>query len=480
MAQVPYAHILAKGPVAVNGVLAYNVGDPIPLSVANRLGLPYVSGDILPPFSGGGEFDNFTDLVTQHELDLALAGLGFGGSSHTANSVLAAVGGTTIADLAVPPSTLLGRGPSGSLAALSTAQVLTLLAVYTAAQTDSAIATAIAALIASSPSTLNTLKELADALGDDPNFATTIATALGAKVATAGHGANSVPVSTSGALADLAMGASTILARLASGNIVAATPAQLKTLLAIAEADVVGLSADLTTLTAAIAAKATDTAVVHNTLADANSILYAVTDDTPAALAMAASTIPARLASGNIVAATMAQIRTLLALASTDLSDFTEATQDVVGSLLADSSTIDYTYNDAGNAESIAIIAASITTSLLAAGAVTPPKLAAAIALTDGANIATDASLGSVFKVTLGGNRTIDNPTNPTAGQKLIYRLKQDATGSRTITWGSAFRWGADVPVPTLTTTAAKTDYIGFVYNSDDTKWDGLAVARGY
>jgi hypothetical protein len=40
---------------------------------------------------------------------------------------------------------------------------------------------AITALINSSPSTLDTLKELADALGDDPNFATTIATALGGK-----------------------------------------------------------------------------------------------------------------------------------------------------------------------------------------------------------------------------------------------------------------------------------------------------------
>lgn len=39
----------------------------------------------------------------------------------------------------------------------------------------------IAALVNSSPSTLDTLKELADALGDDPNFAATTATALGLK-----------------------------------------------------------------------------------------------------------------------------------------------------------------------------------------------------------------------------------------------------------------------------------------------------------
>lgn len=56
-----------------------------------------------------------------------------------------------------------------------------------------------------------------------------------------GHASNAVPVSLAGSLADLVMGASTILARLAAGNIVAATPAQLKTLLAIATGDVSGL-----------------------------------------------------------------------------------------------------------------------------------------------------------------------------------------------------------------------------------------------
>lgn len=49
------------------------------------------------------------------------------------------------------------------------------------AQSGRAVAQAIAALVASSPETLNTLDELAAALGDDPNFATTIMTMLGAK-----------------------------------------------------------------------------------------------------------------------------------------------------------------------------------------------------------------------------------------------------------------------------------------------------------
>lgn len=47
------------------------------------------------------------------------------------------------------------------------------------------VAARIAALVASSPATLDTLNELAEALGDDPNFATTIATALAGKAALA-------------------------------------------------------------------------------------------------------------------------------------------------------------------------------------------------------------------------------------------------------------------------------------------------------
>ncbi len=103
------------------------------------------------------------------------------------------------------------------------------------------------------------------------------------------------------------------------------------------------------------------------------------------------------------------------------------------------------------------------------------------VALTDGANIATNSDNGDLFTVTLGGNRTIDNPTGtPTDGQQIMYRLKQDATGSRTVTWGAAFRFSTDVVSPTLTTTANKIDYVGFQYNSADSTWDCLAVARGY
>tara|TARA_Y100000593_G_scaffold56466_1_gene105342 strand:- start:193 stop:939 length:747 start_codon:yes stop_codon:yes gene_type:complete len=51
---------------------------------------------------------------------------------------------------------------------------------YTIAESDSAISTAIADLVDSAPTTLDTLNELAAALGDDANFSTTVTNTLGA------------------------------------------------------------------------------------------------------------------------------------------------------------------------------------------------------------------------------------------------------------------------------------------------------------
>lgn len=49
-------------------------------------------------------------------------------------------------------------------------------------QTESQVAAKVSALVDSAPETLNTLNELAAALGDDPNFATTVSTKLGKKL----------------------------------------------------------------------------------------------------------------------------------------------------------------------------------------------------------------------------------------------------------------------------------------------------------
>jgi hypothetical protein len=100
--------------------------------------------------------------------------------------------------------------------------------------------------------------------------------------------------------------------------------------------------------------------------------------------------------------------------------------------------------------------------------------------LTDAATIATNAALGNYFRVTLGGNRTLGNPTNPTDGQRVIWELVQDATGSRTITLGSAFALGTTLSSITLTTTASKRDILGAIYNASLTKWLVVAFSKGF
>ena len=80
--------------------------------------------------------------------------------------------------------------------------------------------------------------------------------------------------------------------------------------------------------------------------------------------------------------------------------------------------------------------------------------------LTDAATITWNTTLGTVATVTLGGNRTISNPTNLRVGTYMLI-VKQDATGSRTLTWGTSYKFPAGVK-PTLTTTANAIDIISF------------------
>jgi hypothetical protein len=102
------------------------------------------------------------------------------------------------------------------------------------------------------------------------------------------------------------------------------------------------------------------------------------------------------------------------------------------------------------------------------------------VGLTDAATIATDASLGNHFRVTLGGNRTLGNPTNPTDGQKVMWELIQDGSGTRTITLDTNFAFGTDITAVTLTTAASKRDFLGAVYNSTAGKWYVIAFVKGY
>ena len=89
----------------------------------------------------------------------------------------------------------------------------------------------------------------------------------------------------------------------------------------------------------------------------------------------------------------------------------------------------------------------------------------AVVALTDGATITPDFSLGNNYSVTLGGNRTLANPTNLTAGQSGVIVVSQDATGSRTLAFGSYWKFPGGTAA-TLTTTASAVDVLAYFVDS--------------
>lgn len=86
-------------------------------------------------------------------------------------------------------------------------------------------------------------------------------------------------------------------------------------------------------------------------------------------------------------------------------------------------------------------------------------------ALTDGATITPNFNNANNFSVTLGGNRTLANPTNLTAGQSGVIVITQDGTGSRTLAYGSNFKFPGGT-APTLTTTASAVDVLAYYVES--------------
>lgn len=91
----------------------------------------------------------------------------------------------------------------------------------------------------------------------------------------------------------------------------------------------------------------------------------------------------------------------------------------------------------------------------------TKPQRGSIGTLTDGATITPDFSTYNDFTVTLGGNRTLANPTNITVGQKGTIYVNQDGTGSRTLAFGTYYKWSGGT-APTLTTTASAVDVITY------------------
>jgi hypothetical protein len=82
---------------------------------------------------------------------------------------------------------------------------------------------------------------------------------------------------------------------------------------------------------------------------------------------------------------------------------------------------------------------------------------------------------GTIQILTLTANAAITMPT-AVAGKSFVIILRQDATGSRSVTW-TTVSWPS-ATAPTITGTASKQDIFSFF--SDGTSWYGTTIGQNY
>jgi hypothetical protein len=82
------------------------------------------------------------------------------------------------------------------------------------------------------------------------------------------------------------------------------------------------------------------------------------------------------------------------------------------------------------------------------------------VALVDAATVTPDFGAANNFTWTIGGNRTLANPSNQAAGQQGLIFVKQDTAGGRTLTYGP--HWILPGGVGTLSTAPNAMDVINY------------------
>jgi hypothetical protein len=97
----------------------------------------------------------------------------------------------------------------------------------------------------------------------------------------------------------------------------------------------------------------------------------------------------------------------------------------------------------------------------------TANQTVAPVVLTDAPTIAVNAALSNNFKVILGGDRTLANPTNMVNGMVLNFFIKQDGVGGRALIFDTKYDFGL-AGTPSLTATPNGRDFVSCYYDSTD------------
>lgn len=98
----------------------------------------------------------------------------------------------------------------------------------------------------------------------------------------------------------------------------------------------------------------------------------------------------------------------------------------------------------------------------------TKPQRVTSTTLTDAATIAIDLASSQDFEIVLGGSRTLGVPTNIASGQSGIIDVRQDGTGSRTLSYAWCYVFPLGV-APVLSTGKYAHDQLSYRVNKYST-----------
>lgn len=412
--------------------------------------------------------------------------------------------GATGADSTVPgPQGIQGEtGPAGTTDynQLQNLPDLTVLATKTYA--DNAATTAVAAAIDSAPSTLNTLNELAAAINDDASYASTVTTALGTKApidsptftgTVAGITKSMVGLGNVDNTSDVNKPISSATQTAIDLKAPLANPTFTGTVSGITKS-MVGLgNVDNTTDLNKPISTATQTALdgkaslsSNNSFAG-NSVVSGSILETSTTNGIHSGVGPTdqspRIMFVPPNASTSAnnwQIDVLNGTFRWFTPGVTQMTLSSGGVLQANSfvkasGTSSQFLKADGSVDSSTYITASSTNTL------TNKRVAERVTtIADSATPTPSADTDDMYIITgLTQTATFGAPAGtPTQGQKIVIRIKDNGT-ARTLAWNAIYRASSDLSLPTATV-AGKTMYLGFIYNSTDSKWDLLSRMNNF
>ena len=375
---------------------------------------------------------------------------------------------STVAGPTGPKGDTGDTGPAGTTnySQLTNLPDLTVLATKTYA--DNAATTAVAAAIDSAPATLNTLNELAAAINDDASFASTVTTALGTKAPIDSPTFTGTVAGITKSMVGLSNVDNTTDA---NKPISSATQTALDAKLASATASTTYETITNVALKAP-SASPTFTGTVSG-ITKSMVGLGSVDNTTDAAKPVSTATqtaldLKANLASPTFTGTVAGITKSMVGLGSVD------NTADTAKPV----STAQQTALDAklSTATAASTYITPTGTSTLTNKRVTERVTTVSDSATPTPNSDTD----DMYIITgLTQTATFGAPTGtPTQGQKIMVRVKDNGT-ARTLAWNAIYRASSDLSLPTVTV-ASKTMYLGFIYNSTDSKWDLLSRMNNF